>query len=792
MRSAAALTLFALLLSSCAHLTERQRVPGESPAPGVEKIAPSEKKIPAGEEIVLARRGRTEYQIVVSDSASRAVVYAAFELQSFLQQMTDAELPVVSDRLPRGKREILVGESSRTRALIPGLKLRSLGEEGRILRTVGQDLVIVGPPRGTLYGVYDLIERFGCRWFTPEVSRIPHIDRLALGPLDETITPVFEYRDTYLWEACNGDWAARNRFNRNGRRDTLGDLRGGRIEWVPGMFAHTFEKLVPPDKYFSTHPEYYSLVGGKRLRDRSQLCCTNEEVARIAAESVIRAFRENPQATIVSVSQNDWYNSCECPSCKELAEREGTPMAPVLLLVNRVAEAVEKECPGKLVDTLAYQWSRPAPKTMRPRANVVIRLCTIECCFSHSLQFCDSPQNRAFVRDLDAWSRVSNRIWIWNYCTSFAQFFIPFPDLRSRGDTMRLFAARGVKGVFVQDVYTTPNGELSGLSGYLNARLLSDPYADTGTVIGEFLDGVYGRAARPIGAYLDMLHEAVVRDTVHVGVWQGPDAGYLTDWILARADSLWNEAENSVRDLPDVLERVRVARLSSDYAIICRDRLRGGAFLVDQERLRLDPNPAFLERVDRFCGVAERAGVTRLREYDLTVPEFRKEIETTIHPRTLTLHDSVACPGSQPGLAYRYYEGAWRKLPDFAALKPGLTGVTDRLALPCPAGGTVYAFVLDGFIEVPRDGVYTFRARSDGYSALTVAGEELFRNGGSDPIREKCGYVALKAGPQPIQLVYFTREGCSLLDVTWSGPGFEKEAIPSSAFRTTEKVKAAP
>jgi hypothetical protein len=284
--------------------------------------------------------------------------------------------------------------------------------------------------------------------------------------------------------------------------------------------------------------------------------------------------------------------------------------------------------------------------------------------------------------------------------------------------------------------------------------------------------------------YLDMLREAVARDTVHLGIWQGPDAGYLTDDILARADSLWEAAEDEVRGSPDVLDRVRIARLPVDYAIICRDRLRGGALLVDQERLRLDENPAFIARVDRFCSVAGRAGVTRLREYDLTVREFREDIEKTVRGRTLALREPVAGGDLSPGLAYRFYEGAWWKLPDFGALKPSRTGVVDRPALPFQGSGTTYAFVFSGFVNAPCDGVYTFSARSDGYSALTVAGEELFRNGGSDPVRERCGYIALKAGLHPVELVYFTREGCTLLDAAWSGPGFGKLEIPAAAFRS--------
>src|SRR5512138_782014 len=77
----------------------------------------------------------------------------------------------------------------------------------------------------------------------------------------------------------------------------------------------------------------------------------------------------------------------------------GCQIGPVLALVNRVAEAIEKDYPDKLIDTFAYQWTRKPPKEMRPRPNVIVRLCSIECCFAHPLATCDSKENREFRDD---------------------------------------------------------------------------------------------------------------------------------------------------------------------------------------------------------------------------------------------------------------------------------------------------------------------------------------------------------------------------------------------------------
>ncbi|KKL12661.1 hypothetical protein LCGC14_2533520 [marine sediment metagenome] len=86
----------------------------------------------------------------------------------------------------------------------------------------------------------------------------------------------------------------------------------------------------------------------------TQLCCTNENVIRLCIEGIRRAMRGQPDAFVFSVSQNDWHNYCECDNCRTLAEQEDSQMAPVLQLVNRVAEAVETEFPDKVVETLAY------------------------------------------------------------------------------------------------------------------------------------------------------------------------------------------------------------------------------------------------------------------------------------------------------------------------------------------------------------------------------------------------------------------------------------------------------
>ncbi|MEW6744435.1 MAG: DUF4838 domain-containing protein [Planctomycetota bacterium] len=580
-----------------------------------------------GAELLLVEKAQSPYRIVVAENAPPPVRHAAAELQMFVEQMAGAKLPIVSDSEKAAATEVLIGESRHLSALGLAIDTRELGSEGYVIRASGKHLVIVGgAPRGTLYGVYGFLEDYlGCRWFAPGVSRIPHYDRITVGILDEKKIPVLEYREPFTCDAFDGDWCARNRMNSSTGR--LEEKHGGKIRFADGYFVHTFNRLVPPEQYFGEHPEYFALVKGQRLKDWSQLCCTNEDVIRLCTEHVRAAIRAQPDAFVFSVSQNDCFNYCECEKCQALATAEDSQMAPVLQLVNKVAEAIEKEFPDKAIETLAYQWTRRPPKTMRPRPNVIVRLCSIECCFSHPLATCDSDANRAFREDIERWAKVSDRLWVWDYVTDFVNYLLPFPNQRVRNDNIRFFVANNVKGIFEQDTYDTLQSELASLGAYLTAKLLWNPDYDEKRAIDEFLEGYYGAAAPPIRRYIDKLHDHAEKENVHVNIWVPPSHPHLTDALLMEADRLWQEAEDLVKGSPEVLGRVRISRMSVDYAIVERARPLAAA-------PEAAANPLLLlarKRFEPFMKTLEESQVTRLREgRDLDKAAYRAELSKAL------------------------------------------------------------------------------------------------------------------------------------------------------------------
>jgi hypothetical protein len=313
-------------------------------------------------QMPLATRGKARYVILRQPGATAAERHAADELARTLAQITGATFDVreASTMSDVPESAILVGPGPLAKSLFPEVALDTFGPEQMAIRMKGTRLLLAGGrPRGTLYAVYRFLQdQCGVRWWAPWASTVPRKPNLSIGQLAVNEQPAFESRDPFWFPAFDEDWAARNFSNSQHAR--LTEKTGGKI--VYKGFVHTFYPLVPPDQHFAAHPEWYSLLNGKRTVEGGQLCLTNPELKRFVAERVKQWIRETPEARIVSVSQNDWYGACQCDNCKALDEREGSHAGTMLAFVNDVAAEVEKEFPHVAIDTLAYQYTRKAPR----------------------------------------------------------------------------------------------------------------------------------------------------------------------------------------------------------------------------------------------------------------------------------------------------------------------------------------------------------------------------------------------------------------------------------------------
>lgn len=550
----------------------------------------------ADDGLALVVQGQSDYQIVVPDRATPVERTAARELQQHLAEVTGAMLPVVAEAdAARDKARILIGEGEGSRKLLERNAFprrngaASLAPDSIVIRTVGRDLVLTGHPRrGSLYAVYTFLEdQVGVRWWTATERHIPKRPTLRIPPLDVAYTPKLVDRATRYLELSDGCFtnhslvtkeeqramgvfSARLRLNGHDHYSIPNEFGGpnGLVGWV-----HTFYQingLLPVDQYFDKHPEWYSLVRGQRRKEQSQLCLTNGQMCRELARVVKDRIRQNPGATMISVSQNDWHGYCECPQCRAVDEQEGSHAGTLIHCINAVAEEVEKEFPQVLVETLAYQYTRVPPKHVRPRKNVVIRLCSIECSFSEPLAKGKDDANVAFRRDLEGWSRISRQLYLWDYVANFSDYLSPHPNFHVLAPNLRYFVDHGAIGVFEQGDSGCRVGHLVRLRAWYLAHLLWNPQADERKLLEEFMTGYYGAAAPHLVRSIEVLDHAASRAKRAVRCFTPDSGGWLTLADLTRAWECFEQAAEAVAGDAVLSERVRRERLSLDYVWLVR------------------------------------------------------------------------------------------------------------------------------------------------------------------------------------------------------------------------------
>lgn len=571
----------------------------------------SKKSKPADQQIVLADNQVSRYSILIPSHATAYEKKAAEVLQHYLMQISGAALPIVSADAHRSAYEIVLGQNERIDELTTAINYQELKEDGFIIRTDSSRLIIAGgSEKGTLYGVYSFLEKYlDCRMYTPSAKVIPAKSQITLAQINDKQVPVIGFRDTHYrvtWDAEYTDWH---------KLDHAPD--GERTDW--GMWVHTFNELVPPQTYYQTHPEYFAMVKGTRLP--TQLCLANPAVLEITIQNLRKKIAQNPHAKYWSVSQNDNKDYCTCDMCRSLDSIEGSPSGSIISFVNKVAD----QFPDKMISTLAYEYGRHAPRTLKPRDNVNIMLCSIEAYRDKPLT--EDTASAEFVQDVKDWGKISKDIIIWDYVIQFNHLLSPFPNLQVLQPNLRFFAENGVNAMFEQGNREI-GGEFAALRSYMISKLMWNPYQNADSIMNDFLNGYYGAAAKPIRAYIDVMREELLKNKKPLRIFGSPNEAsdtYLSPALIKQYNALYDDAEKRVKDSAVLLERVRIARLALMYATMeqAKKNYTGENGLFIKVNDKWEARTDIRNMVDEFTDLCIREGVTRVKEWSTSPEEYR-------------------------------------------------------------------------------------------------------------------------------------------------------------------------
>ena len=521
-------------------------------------------------EIVIAERGKSaEYSIVIPVDAGASVKYAAEELRDYVRQMTGVELPVVAPANGAKK----------------AINLICNGQDDSFhIKANGGNLYITGGKRGVLYGVYEILETYGgVGWYASWRTVVPRCDRFAVPDnLDDAQSPAFAMRmtswcDTRALSDSNAVFSARLRLN--GHRN-IGESAAATAKFggTPYRFGgglgacHTFNALLPPQKHFKDHPEWYSEIGGVRQKERTQLCLTNPEVLRMVTSNVLERIRRDPCAMFYGVSQNDWHRYCECSNCAAVDAEEESHAGTMVRFVNAVAEAVEKEFPGVFIETLAYQYTRKPPKITKLRHNVVPCLCSIECEFNRPHVGSEFKANVSFEHDIKGWAAQTHNLYLWDYTTDFAEYLNVLPNVYTLGENLKFYRDNGVKFMFEQGCGQGLHADFAELKAWLIAKFMWNPDRPVKPLLDQFFKGYYGAAAPYVRQYFEEAQALGRREEAgHWGIYV--DAGNrqkVPDDFLMRATNLWAKAKAAVEDDKVLSYNVRMGAASPLYVLAAR------------------------------------------------------------------------------------------------------------------------------------------------------------------------------------------------------------------------------
>jgi len=135
-----------------------------------------------------------------------------------------------------------------------------------------------------------------------------------------------------------------------------------------------------------------------------------------------------------------------------------------------------------------------------------------------------------------------------------------------------------------------------------------------------------------------------------------------------------------------------------------------------------------------------------------------------------------------PGLKYDYYTGSFFSVHDYLKLKPEKSGIVTRINTNQKESKIYIGFDFEGYIDIPKDGLYTLYLVSNDGSELYLHDKLFIDNDGLHPVVESFRTVGLKAGNHPIKIKYFQGAGGEILKLLWEGPGIEKQEVPSSVL----------
>ncbi len=446
--------------------------------------------------------------IVIPTKPDKKIKRAAMELQKYIDMITGFAPRIVNStkavHYPKMKR-IYVGVNSKIKTI---LDLKKCGKDGAWIKRDEQGNIFIAgqTSQGTEFGVYTFLQDYcGVRWYLPgdNGTYVPKQNQLILPEkLNRLSVPRFISR---MFSAPTF-WNL-NLLGEAAREMDMQWLRHNRLA-NNIMITHAFYKILPPKKYFATHPEYFPMKDGKRsapMRPNAQgwqPCMSNPEVVRICRDAAVKYFDKNPDEIIFSLGPNDGNGYCLCEKCQKLngkpfINKQGfnSRARQLFSFMNKVAESMPEKYKDKYLGTLAYHWTRN-PGDFKIHPQVAPILCTnVDGNFSKT-----NRQDLQLIKKLAANSKLVG-LWAYLYGHNYA---IPafWPEIIE--NYIDSLSPLNVK-TWYSETYQAWGRD--GFKYYILAQKLWNPAVRSNKLIEEFCTNMFDAGAPEIMQFFKLCAE---------------------------------------------------------------------------------------------------------------------------------------------------------------------------------------------------------------------------------------------------------------------------------------------
>ena len=485
------------------------------------------------EKLVIAENGATNYRIIVSKAANECEQFAAEELQSFIKQSTETTLPILTDdqvKFSKYSSFISIGETHLYETADFKVDDSELKLDGFVIKTLGNQIFIRGArDRGTLFGVYEFLERFiGVRFFTPEDTKVPKMNTLAVHSMNLIEIPTINVRSYYSVEVDRDAlYTARMRMVSLYGNDQ--EKYGGGKYRDMHVSAHNMGWYIDKDAYIKEYPHFFFEGAGtwdicmSYGMTEEGLPDPNVEISpyTIVLENLKKRVADNPEISYFSVCHNDIPEGCPCDICRERQSQEKGGETGILLrfinaldneLQNWLKENYPERTPVKLV-TFAYARTLQPPVNAKgkwlvePNDNVVIWIAQ-----EHNLAYSLIDERQAqTVREVnEQWVEKAKGIMYWDYRNCWPEEWFYLPGLTTLQPDIQWLSTVNAEYVFFQASLGDGNDPVTWmqtLKTYIAAKLMWNPDINVQELIDEYLEYVYGDSNQVVKGVINLFED---------------------------------------------------------------------------------------------------------------------------------------------------------------------------------------------------------------------------------------------------------------------------------------------